>query len=277
MRIIRKITVLLIGLLLTACEDVIDVDLDTATPRLVVDASIDWLKNTSGNEQKIMLSTTTAYYSTEFPSVSGADVTINNSKGSVFEFIETQGTGEYVCTNFEPVIGEVYTLNILLNGVRYTASEELVATPPIEDTIEQNNTGGFGADEIELTYYYKDDGTQENYYLFGIKDSHIVFPQYSVEDDENNQGNLTPVYYSNKNLETDDPVNFKLYGISKRYYEYFKKVLVASGNDDGPFQSTPTAVRGNIINETNSADYTFGYFRLSEVDNKDYNIQDTDL
>ncbi|WP_416444483.1 DUF4249 domain-containing protein [Leeuwenhoekiella sp. A16] len=277
MRIIRKIAVLLIGLLLTACEDVIDVDLDTAPPRLVVDASIDWLKNTSGNEQKIMLSTTTAYYSTEFPSVSGADITINNSKGSVFEFIEIPGTGEYVCTNFEPVLGEVYTLTILQNGERYTASEELVATSPIEDTIEQNNTGGFGADEIELTYYYRDDGTKVNYYLFGIKDSHIIFPQYSVEDDENNQGNLTPVYYSNKDLETGDLVSFKLYGISKRYYEYFKKVLVASGNDDGPFQSTPTAVRGNIINESNSADYTFGYFRLSEVDSKEYKIQDTDI
>jgi hypothetical protein len=101
----------------------------------------------------------------------------------------------------------------------------------------------------------------------------VAFPQYAIENDENTQGNLTPVYYSHKDLKPEDEINIKLYGISKRYYEYFKKVLTASGNDDGPFQSTPTAVRGNVLNQTNSDNYTFGYFRLSEVDIKNYVIQ----
>lgn len=273
MKIFNKILILTIGLFLLACEDVIEVDLDTAPPRLVIDASIDWVKNTSGNEQKITLSTTTGYYSNEFPTVSGANITIANSLGTIFNFIEASDTGEYICTDFEPIIGETYTLTILLNGETYTATETLIATSSIEDTIEQNNEGGFGGDEIEITYYYQDDGTQENYYLYGIKAPVVAFPQYAIENDENTQGNLTPVYYSHKDLKPEDEINIKLYGISKRYYEYFKKVLTASGNDDGPFQSTPTAVRGNVLNQTNSDNYTFGYFRLSEVDIKNYVIQ----
>lgn len=273
MRILKKILILTISIFLVSCEDVIEVDLDTAEPRLVIDASIDWVKGTPGNEQKIILSTTTGYYNEEFPSVSGADIAITNTAGTIFNFIETSGTGEYICTNFEPAIGETYTLTVQLNNEAYTATETLIAVPEIENTIEQENEGGFGGDEVEVTFYYQDNGNQVNYYLFKFSDDNVAFPQYSVEDDENNQGNLTPVYYSNEDLEPGDLINFKLYGISERFYDYFKKILIASGNDDGPFQSTPTPVRGNILNQTNSKNYTFGYFRLSEVDTKDYTIQ----
>ena len=129
MKRFNKILMLTIGLLLVACEDVIEVDLDTATPRLVIDASIDWVKNTLGNEQKIILSNTTGYYSNDFPTVSGANITVTNTTGTVFDFIEASVTGEYICTNFEPIIGETYTLSIQLNGETYTATETLIANP----------------------------------------------------------------------------------------------------------------------------------------------------
>ncbi|HBK84252.1 MAG TPA: DUF4249 domain-containing protein, partial [Flavobacterium sp.] len=32
-------------------------------------------------------------------------------------------------------------------------------------------------------------------------------------------------------------------------------------------------VRGNIVNQTNSDDFPFGYFSLSEMDTKSYEIQ----
>jgi len=273
MKILRNYLIIAIGLFLIACEDVIEVDLDTADPRLVIDASIDWEKNTTGNEQKIKLSTTTAYYDSTFPTVSGANIIISNSKNREFNFVEKPGTGEYICTDFEPVIGETYVLRITLNGEVYTATETLTAAPDIEDTIEQNNEGGMAGDEIEITFYHQDDGSQENYYLYGITTNRVAFPQYFVEDDENRQGNLTPVYYSHEDLESGDNVNIKLYSISRRYYDYFKKLLLASGNDDSPFPTTPNEVRGNIINQINSEHFAYGYFRLLQVDTRDYTIQ----
>lgn len=274
MKILNKILIAATVLFLTGChEDVIDVDLNTALPRLVIDASIDWVKNTVGNNQKITLSTTTGYYSDEFPAVSGASIIVTNTANTVFNFIETPGTGEYICTNFEPVIGETYTLTIILNGETYTATETLIDTPKIEDTIDQNNKGGMAGDEIEITYYYQDNGAEYNYYLYSVIMSHVVFPQYSVENNEKNQGSLTPVFYSHEDLNSGDIVNIKLYGISKRYYNYFNKILLASGNDDRPFPTTPAAVRGNIVNQTNSENFAYGYFRLSEVDTKSYTIQ----
>lgn len=273
MNISIKILIVTIGLFLTGCEDVIEVDLNTAAPRLVIDASIDWVKNTSGNEQKIKLLTTTGYYSEEFPTVSGASITVTNTIHTTFDFIETTGTGEYICANFEPIIGETYTLTIALNGETYTATETLINAPDIEDTIDQDNAGGFGGDEIEITYYFQDNEVQENYWLHSIITSQVAFAQFQVENDANSQGNRTPVFYSHEDLKTGDIVNIKLYGISNRYYNYFIKLLLASGNDDSPFQTTPTAVRGNIVNQTQNENYPLGYFRLSEVDTKEYTIQ----
>lgn len=274
MKLLKKILVVALGFFLTGCDDVIDnVDLDTAAPRLVIDASIDWEKNTTGNEQKIKLSTTTGYYSDTFPTVSGATITVTNAANTIFNFIELPGTGEYRCNNFEPVIGATYTLTIILNGATYTATETLISITGIEDNIEQNNEGGMGGDEIEITYYYQDNGLEENYFLHRIITPHVAFPEFKTENDENSQGNLIPELYSHQDLTPGDIVNIKLYGISKRYYDYFNKVKLASGNDDGPFPTTPTAVRGNITNLSNGTNFPYGYFRLSEVDVKDYTIQ----
>jgi hypothetical protein len=83
-----------------SCEKVIDVDLDTATPRLVIEASINWFAETSGNEQKIKLSTTTDYFSNQIPPVSGATVFITNSSNQTFTFTEDGTAGTYKCYNF---------------------------------------------------------------------------------------------------------------------------------------------------------------------------------
>lgn len=258
---------------LAGCEDVIDVSLDTAAPRLVIDASIDWEKNTTGSEQRIKLSTTTGYYSNEFPTVSGAVISVADQTGNNFSFIETTGTGEYLCNDFAPVIGQTYTLTIVLNGETYTASETLVSVSDIADNIEQNNEGGMGGDEVEITYYYQDNSAEENYYLHRIIIPEVAFPQFNVEDDENSQGNLIPQFYSHEDLKAGDNVNIRLYGISKRFYDYFNKLKSATGNDDSPFPTTPNAVRGNIVNTTNGTNYPYGYFRLSEIHTKNYTIQ----
>lgn len=264
-----------IALLFTGCyEDVIRVDLGTAEPRLVIGASINWVKGTTGNEQKIKLTTTTAYYDDKFPTVSGATITVTNTQNTVFNFIEATDKGEYICTDFEPVIGETYTLTVNLNEDTYTATETLIGVPKIENTIEQNNKGGMTGDEIELTYYYQDNGHEYNYYLYSLTMRHIIFPQYSVENNEKNKGALTAVYYSHEDLEVGDIVSFQLYGVSKRYYNYMNKILLASGNDDRPFPTTPAAIRGNIVNQTDSENFAYGYFSLSEVDVKDYTVKE---
>jgi hypothetical protein len=54
-----KIIVAFIGLILiSSCEKVVDIDLNTMEPKLVIDAAIKWQKGTLGNSQTIKLSMT---------------------------------------------------------------------------------------------------------------------------------------------------------------------------------------------------------------------------
>lgn len=122
---------------LYSCEDVIEVDLNTAKPRLVIDAAIKWEKGTDGAYQKIKLSTTTAYFNQNIPKVSGATIFVTNESNIVFEFLETvPNSGEYICTNFIPVLEATYTLTVIQYGIKYTAIEKLKSVVPI-DKIEQ--------------------------------------------------------------------------------------------------------------------------------------------
>lgn len=273
MKLLKGILILTAAVFLPGCEKVIDVDLNTASPKLVIDASIDWVKNTPGNEQRIILSTTTGYYNAEFPTVSGATISISNSANTVFNFPETSDAGEYICTDFKPVMGETYKLTVILNGVTYSAVETFIGTPEIDNTISQSNSGGMTGDEIEIQFSYQDDGTRDNYYMTSVKTKHVAFPEFDLESDEDYQGNKMVQFYSHEDLEKGDSLNIKLYGTSKRFFEYFKKIVLASGNDGSPFPTIPTAVRGNIVNQTDAENYALGYFRLSEVATRGYTIQ----
>lgn len=273
MKLVKGISILIVSVAMLGCEKVIKVDLDTAPPALVVDAAIDWVKHTSGNKQRIKLSTTTGYYSAEFPTVSGATIYITNAANAVFNFSEEATTGEYVCTNFEPVVGETYTLTIILNGETYKAVETLTGAPEIEE-LSQNSAGGMGGDEMEIQFSFQDDGLADNYYMAGIISNRVAYPEYFLESDEMFQGKKMTRYYSHeKDLKAGDVLNIKLYGVSRRFFDYFKKILAASGADYGPFPASLVAVSGNIINQSNTGNDALGYFRLSEVDSRDYTIQ----
>lgn len=273
MKLLKGILIITSGAFLAGCEKVIDVDLATAQPKLVIDASIDWIKNTPGNEQTVVLSTTTGYYNEEIPSVSGAMVYISNAAGTIFNFTETSSAGEYVCSGFEPVIGETYRLTVIVNSVTYTATETMTATPEMDDDISQTNTGGMTGDEVEIRFSFQDNGARDNYYMTKIKTNRVAYPEFQLESDERYQGNKIIEFYSHEDLEQGDSVNIQLYGTSKRFFDYFTKILSASGNNDSPFPTIPTAVRGNIINQTDAGNYPLGYFRLSEVATRNYIIK----
>lgn len=273
----KNILILIVFFLVSSCETVIDVDLNTAPERLVVDANINWEKGTTGNTQTIILSKSAGYYQNGTPKVSGAVVYITDSSNNVFDFTEEPYvdsiTGRYTCSFFQPVLGETYTLTIVVEGKTYTAVESLLPTPDISN-IEQENNLGINNDEIGIKINFNDEPIQSNYYLLRTDDTTQLFPYYQVFNDQFNQGNIISGLYSSPDLVSGNQINFKLYGISKRYHNYMKLLINASaGSDNGPFQVIPTIVRGNIINQTNSQEFAFGYFRLGETNSSIYIVQ----
>lgn len=257
----------------TSCEEVVTVDLDTAAPRLVIDASLNWEKGTDGSQQTIRLSTTTGFYSNVIPSVSGATVIVTNSANTVFNFIEeVPNSGQYICNNFVPVINENYVLSVTYAGQTYTASEKMISVPEIT-TVTQRNDAGFSADEIEVKIFFQDNATEINSYMTKFITPVNAFPEFEVFDDRFTQGNEMFGLYTNEDLKTGDTLEFTLYGISTQYYNYMNILLGITGTNGGsPFQTPPATVRGNIVNQTNESNYCLGFFRLCEIDTLTYTV-----
>jgi hypothetical protein len=273
MKNIKNILILLLPFLFLSCEKVIDVDLQTAEPRIVIDASIKWIKGTSGNNQKIKLTTTTDYYNSQIPTVSGAVVFITNKANKTFSFIEKPGTGDYFCTDFSPELNGEYILTVAHNGATYTATETLKAVPTI-DEIEQKDNGGFTGKDIEIKAYFTDNGNTDDFYLSRFKTSFSNYPTYEVDQDKYFQGNQIFTLFTSKDLKKGQNIAISLAGISQRYYNYINVLLSIAGSNGGsPFQSPPATVRGNLINKINESNYALGYFSLSETDEKIYTIQ----
>ncbi len=262
-------------LIFSSCEKVIDVKLSTEPSRLVVDATLSWVKGTNGKSQSVFLSTTTSYYSQEIPKVSDAIVYINNSTNTKFEFLEETATkGKYTCANFSPVIGENYTLTIVYKGETYKAQEKLTSVSPIEN-VEQRSDLGINRDEYGIKVNFQDPIAQNNFYLVRFVTSTSAFPSFEVFHDQFFDGKKGFGLYGSDKLKKDDAIEIKLNGISERYFDYMKKLTAtASGGGGGPFQPTPSsAIRGNVVNQSNESNFCLGYFSVSETDILTYTVK----
>jgi len=255
------------------CEDVVDLDLNQTEPRLVIEASINWFKNTTGNNQDIKLSLSAPFFNETTPPANGATVQITDTNNNTYNFIEDGNSGTYRNTSFLPIINETYTLFIEYNGENYIATETLKSVASI-DFVEQNNEGGFSGEDIELKAFYSDPAGVENYYFFEFISDIPVIPTLEVYEDRFTDGNQIFGFYTEEDLEPGDQVTIRNYGISARFYD-FMFILLQQGAEEGggPFETQPATVRGNCINITNSENFPFGYFRLSEVDELIYTVE----
>ena len=272
MKNIIKYFILVSTIFFISCEDVVDVKLDNSQPKLVIDASLKWEKGTLGNEQMITITTTADYFGTNVPVVNGAVVKVTDSNNTVFNFLEEGLSGKYKCANFIPVLNGVYTLSVTYNGQTYVATDKLYPVPAIT-SIEQDLNGITG-NEIELKFNFQDNGTEFNFYLEEYKVPYRPFPLLGVFNDEFTNGNQMFSLLIDENLAPSQNIKFSLHGISERYHNFMNILISISGGlSNGPFSTPPATVKGNIVNQTNSANYPLGYFRLSEVEVKNYVVQ----
>lgn len=279
----KKILYILLSgfITLVSCEDVIDVDVPTAATRLVIEASLDWEKGTAGNEQSIELRLSTPYFDTTSNSdVTGASVVVENlNSGETFVF-DDMNDGSYTTSSFVPVIGDTYELSVVYQGETYTATE--VMTPVVEiSSITQSVEGGFDDELLEVNIYFNDPADEENYYLIKYQREGDQFAELGDRSDEFFNGNEIHDFYEKQDdpdngeypLVPGDMVAIDLYGISETYYNYIRILIEQNSSQGDPFSSLAAQVKGNCINETQPANYAFGYFRVTEVDKRSYTVE----
>jgi len=145
-----------ISLIFMSCTDVIDVELTDAPPRLVIEASMDWQKGTTGNEQVIKLSLSTPYFDNLIESpVTGAMVkVINEADQTEIQFTDLNN-GNYSTDDFVPVMGQSYTLMVNYEEEIYLASETMTSVSEISDVF-QSTENGFDKDALEVNIEFFD-------------------------------------------------------------------------------------------------------------------------
>lgn len=254
-----------------SCEDVIDLELPTSEPRLVIDASINWFKGTTGEEQSIKLSLTAPFFDIEIPPATGAEVRIINSNNDIFIFTEDDNTGIYNNDSFTPQLNETYELEIIYEGETYIATETLKSVNEIT-RVEQNLEGGFSGEDTEIKAFFNDPVDEENYYFFEFIPSLPVTPTLDTFKDEFVNGNEIFGFYVEEDLDPGQSVVIRNHGVSQRFYEFMFILLQQTDDGGGPFETQPATVRGNCINQTNPDNYPLGYFRLSEVSEFTYTV-----
>ncbi|WP_439132218.1 DUF4249 family protein [Polaribacter sp.] len=253
--------------LFSKCEKVIEVDVPSIEPKLIIDATFQvyFDENPVSAKTTVKLSESADYFAETIPTVTNATVFLTNlSDNSVIDFTDNDADGEYEPINsFIPADGIEYELTVIHNNETYKGKATKVKSTRI---IEVNRGDGtlFSGNEVEINVKIQDELGIDNYYYFDFSNNN-----YSVLEDRffDGQEYEVPNFYSEDDIILPTAVNIRMLGISKDYFTYLQILVDQSGQDGGgPFETVPTSLLGNVVNTTNTNNFPLGYFHISETD-----------
>ncbi len=257
MSVLKYIYIVTLVSILCSCEEVIDLDLETSDPALVMDGEI-MLNKTA----ELTISYTTDYYGTEEASYENdAIVILSTSKGASEELV-FQGDGFYIGTQIYGQKGVEYTLSVTIDGIEYTASSSLLTPTSLVALTPVESSRSIGSDTYyELEVAFTNNVNEENYYLV----------KYLYEDDEGDQEDYSTLsweYFSTNEVlaysgyytfDEGTVVTVKIYSIDEGTYEYYSALDDIDGEGFGGV-STP------YNPESNFGEDVLGYFRAWSMD-----------
>jgi hypothetical protein len=254
-------------LFLLSCEKVIDVDVPSIEPKLIIDASFEVLFDetpvTANTIVKLRLSAD--YFDEAIPTVTNATVFITNlSNNTVINFSDADADGNYEpITTFIPADDVDYELTVIHNNETYKGKASKVKSSQFI-SVAQGDETLFSGKETEVKVSFTDNASEENFYLFDFENNSFL----SIEDRFFNGTDYNfSFFYQEDEIELPTTVRVKMSGITKEYFTYFRILINQSGqNSGGPFQSIPSSLLGNVINTNNEVNFPLGYFHISETD-----------
>jgi len=245
---------LLLAMIFSGCRKIIDVDIDNATSQVVIEGKI----VNQLADQTIKLSKSVALNEPSvYPKISGATVTVTDSRGNNYTFRETV-SGTYV-NRMTGVPGVTYHLKVLAEGQTYEASSTMPNRVPL-DSIGVVKNSFFGEESLTAAAYLKDPAGETNYYHFTVFVNSLFIKRIYVNNDRlTNGNNLRVQFYYNtdddgvEDLKSGDRVNVEMNCIDANIFDYWYSLSQQSGN--GPNQgTTPSNPPSNLSNNA------LGYF-----------------
>lgn len=236
---------LILTLIFSGCEKVIDVDLNEAAPVIVIEGNLS--NNLSVAEVKISL--TSSYFDT-LPSkkVSGAVVTVESDFGDKYIFSETEN-GIYKSKDIWYREGSTYKLLVEVNGEKYEATSKLNSLVNIDSLRFYYEDSPFFEPGYYLNVYLSDPPGIKNFYR--IKYSLNGKLQNTIEDlilfdDRYVDGNPIEVNLFNQPFELNDTISLQLISLDEGAYEYLRTFQELVNNNPG--SAAPANPNTNLSN-----------------------------
>ena len=272
----KTLYILISVFIFSKCEAPIEVEVDDSEPLLVVEAQINWIKETHKTEQKVVLSISSSYFSKTFNPAIGAKVNIVDGDENLYVFSETlESPGQYFPIDTIPyVINQELHLNITYKGKKYTGSEYLIPVSTI-DSIKQKSVFFFKKERTQLNAYCMDPKNERNFSFFEFTGINLEVSEYKAYSDDFNDGFIYNKFIFSEDIKVNHVMKFRQYGLSKRGYHFWNLLIEQNiqGSGGGAFQSIPANLTGNIKSLSPSNTNPLGYFRASEVSEVYYSVK----
>ena len=246
MDLFKKIFLIALLFIYSACKEVVDVELLSVPPVVVIDA---WIIDRKGASY-VKLSKSAPYNSVlAAPRILDAQVSIFDNPENIIVF-KHQNSGIYVPENddFEGFVnGNHYHLSVTVNKVIYTAHSRVPSITIIDSlSIFFRENDLLFADGYYLRVNYQDDPTTENYYMWKLSINNTPMTEQTVNllnDDITNGQYLFQEIYGP--LALGDTIDIEWLSLTKEGYQYYLGLyqLLEAGS---PSQAIPENPVSNI-------------------------------
>lgn len=253
-------------IILASCEEVIHVDLNTANPAFVAEATI-----YKDSVCLVRLTNTTSYFSLEEPGFfENANVII--SDGTLSEELTYKGNGYYAGNSILGIEERTYEIEIVNDGIVYQANSYM---PPESDLIavrfgkdeSQSPMNPYGKAVFTITCEFYDNPDTNNFYMIRfISDGKLLERYYLLTENDANSGSITNtndiISFSESIFFEGGEVDVELLSIDKSVYNYFMQLSDILFWKRRVMPPTPYNPESNINNGA------LGYFAAWSFDSK---------
>jgi hypothetical protein len=245
--IMRYFPISLAILFLCGCTEKIDIDLFESPVNLVIEGYV----TNEVTQHSVILSWSSPYFNDSPPEmVRGATVTLEDSSTRYTLFENSPGI--YLTDAFFAGIpGNSYTLTVTVDGKTYTAISEMPSVQPIDSIAFYESETKEKVYDIGL--FAQEPPEPGDHYFWRVYKDFVLMSKNITQlefanDDLINGNYLNGIRVQSVEARAGNRITLEMASITEEYYEYCLAIIKETLYADGPFESAPASITGNISN-----------------------------
>jgi len=249
----KNLIVLFLLFLLNGCEDVVDVDLDSSAPKIVIDAQI-------SQEGIVKITNTTDFYKPgNYTPIRNAIVSVNDDIGNKYSFHETS-PGIYICNNTNiDKPGHKYFMKIVAEKTEYKAISQMpnyviLDSLSLEKAPSKPHEEGLGNYFIHT--YFQDEPGVKNYCRFKLYRNGFPLTGFTLYRDKLMDGNYIDfkilVDTEISKIKLGDIITVELMSIDEAAYYFYKTATSVNASASSGRPTTGTVAPANPVTNWNN-------------------------